>query len=136
MNKLLSVTFSLCLVFFTYSISGQDLYNSETIVGKWYLLASKKIQINDTISLVKNLPKSITMDYSQWEFTKSNLFLTTNYKHLQSSEFVAVMENKKSDDIWSYDKVNGIIIITNNSFKQKYYLLLIKPDFIKLVRIE
>jgi hypothetical protein len=98
MKTILPVGFGLVFIFLSCTLCGQDISDSEKLIGKWYLLESNKTGINDTLTLIKNLPQSNPQDYYQWEFTGSGSFLATYYKLSQLDEFIAVMENKVHDD--------------------------------------
>jgi hypothetical protein len=136
MKTILPVGFGLVIIFLSCTLSGQDISESENLIGKWYILESNKTRISDTLTLFKNLPQSISKDYYQWEFTNSGSFFTTYYKHSQLKEFIAVMENKEHDDAWFFERANNRLTIKSDNFKRVYYLLSSESDYIKLIRIE
>jgi hypothetical protein len=136
--KNLKAIVSLCFLFNTCILYGQNISNSDYFVNKWYFLGSNKMRVNDTLTLVKDLSKPITKDYTQWEFTDSNFFYVTYFKlsSIKENKFITVVENKMNDDVWYYDTKSNRLTIKNDTFQKVYSILSIKNGSIKLIKIE
>jgi hypothetical protein len=135
--KIVITIFCFCFLVSAYTINGQDMTNDD-FIGNWYFLGPNKVNVNDTLELVKELSKPITMDYTQWELTDSNYFFLTYYKisSIKDSKFITVVENKKDRDIWHFDTTKNQLLIKNSIFEQFYSILSFSKKNIKLIKIK
>jgi hypothetical protein len=105
----LGLTVTFCFGFSLVQLQAQKSFQPNLLIGEWSMKGPSKVNINDTISLTKNLLNKL--DYPRWIFKEPNKIQIIKYLDQNSSGKPQIGISEAGPSEWSYDNSSNLLRI-------------------------
>ena len=127
----LSLSITFCFGFSLVHLQAQKSFQPDLLIGEWSMKGLRKPDINDTISLTKNLLNKL--DYPRWIFNEPNKIQIIIYFDQNNSGQPQIEVSEAGPSEWSYDKNSNLLRIHSGTMDRYFKVIAEDVKSIKLI---
>jgi hypothetical protein len=130
----LSLTITFCFGFSLVQLQAQKSFQPNFLIGEWSMKGPIKTNINDTISLTKNLLNKL--DYPRCIFNEPNKIQIIKYLDQNNSGKPQIAVSEAGPSEWSFDKNSNLLRIHYGTMDHYFKVITKDVKSIKLICVK